>query len=313
MFSLTQTEDEKVEKIMTIPVVSFLVGVLAILAGIVGKVVWIDGKPIGQLSGIYFRIGAFIAGALFCVLSIILYFNDPSSATSDAKKDTVIQELQRDIESKKGKLKIGQTRISALEEELESLRLRSRIVLLMDTTDPARVYNPAYRNGNGLTNADEVALLLQSNISGKPIAFMKELITPSWIQNRSTELSKLNLELIIIHGSGFSKDQSGNDRADTFIEFLDSIDTNDTPMIVYSRSFDSNNKRNFCTKISDAKAYNISSIFLLKVECLKKNSEVKNCSFQSNTNIINVRNMTTLLLDGDAQTNPLNSCSKYIE
>ena len=290
---------------LSVPVICILAGLLAIIAGASGKIVWLDGMHKGEVRGLYPRLFVIAFGVFLAVISVLQYWFPPSSGDVSnlknqiAEKDQTIKSLQQERNEAEAKY-----------EEIKSdQRFKQKFVALLDSNEKARVYNPDVFDAGG-TNADEISLVLSAAHLPPDIVFVKESLTETWILNRAGELNELDPDLIVVHGSGFSGDGDGTDRNGTFIPFVKSVSDRQTPMIVYSRALgESSTKISFCRALKGQTNYDLTRIFPLNVEC--ENAGYAVCSFQVTRNIIQLREYVNLLLDDDEQTNPENSCQNY--
>ena len=73
---------------------------------------------------------------------------------------------------------------------------RAQVVILMDSTLPERVYDPATRN-NGGTNSDD----LTDTLADLPVELHKETTSASW--RREDQIVKQRPALVMMHLSSF--------------------------------------------------------------------------------------------------------------
>jgi hypothetical protein len=101
------------------------------------------------------------------------------------------------------------------------------LVIMMDSPNPARVYDSATLAANG-TNADVISDVL----SDLPIRRQKEAIGPDW--HRDEEIRRFHPDLVIIHYSGFYPEgyEGPRDRLKVLIKFFEKTPTQ---FLIYSR------------------------------------------------------------------------------
>jgi serine/threonine protein kinase len=117
------------------------------------------------------------------------------------------------------------------------------LVILMDSSDPSRVYDDEIRAANG-TNADVISDIL----SDLPIRRQKELIGPQW--HRDEDIRRFGPDLIIIHFSGFNEagDSGPRERLKLLLAFF--AETN-TRFLIYSRAKETELNANLSTLLGD--------------------------------------------------------------
>jgi hypothetical protein len=123
------------------------------------------------------------------------------------------------------------------------------LVIMMDSPNPARVYDKETLAANG-TNADVISDIL----SDLPIRRQKETIGPGW--HRDEEVKMFRPDLIVVHYSGFNVEGTPPDepreRLRTLIKFF--ADTN-TKFLIYSRNnTDKSTEANLAKLLADVYA-----------------------------------------------------------
>jgi hypothetical protein len=117
-------------------------------------------------------------------------------------------------------------------------------VIIMDSSHPARVYDPETLAASG-TNADVISDLL----ADLPIRRQKETIGPQW--HRDEEIRQFKPDLIIIHYSGFLQEATldvPRTRLKVFVQFLAETPTQ---FLIYGRNSGANMNRQVSTLLGD--------------------------------------------------------------
>ena len=129
------------------------------------------------------------------------------------------------------------------------------VIVLMDSTNPLRVYDPETRRKGG-TNADDLTDIL----GDLPVKIIKETTSSMW--HREHEILKQYPDLILIHRSCFFDATNLNDRnfAKDLYELTESkliaflgyiaLGNPNTKFLVYSRGFgDASNRSSWTSKV----------------------------------------------------------------
>jgi hypothetical protein len=118
------------------------------------------------------------------------------------------------------------------------------LVIMMDSSVPARVYDPETLAAGG-TNADVISDLL----ADLPIRRQKETIGPQW--HRDEEIRQFQPDLILIHYSGFLQEATLSEprtRLKVFVQFLAETPTQ---FLVYGRNTEANMNSQVATLLGD--------------------------------------------------------------
>lgn len=107
-------------------------------------------------------------------------------------------------------------------------RTSRQTVVLMDSTLPNVVYDPATRAQGG-TNADDITDVL----SDLPITVIKETTSLAW--RRDEHVLRLTPDLIVVHFSAFYGKTTPDDSDQRLEDFLNSMSTAKTRFLIYSR------------------------------------------------------------------------------
>ena len=124
----------------------------------------------------------------------------------------------------------GTRAIMASNNNNNSLKNELPLVILMDSSHPARVYDEETRLANA-TNAD----VLSDVLMDLPIQRQRETISPSW--HRDEDILRFNPDLVLIHWSGFRQEDGRGPRTrlKLFVSYF--VETQ-TKFIIYSRQDD---------------------------------------------------------------------------
>lgn len=118
------------------------------------------------------------------------------------------------------------------------------LVIMMDSSHPARVYDPETLAASG-TNADVISDLL----ADLPIRRQKETIGPQW--HRDEEIRQFRPDLIVIHHSGFLQEASRSEPRTRLKVLVQCLAETQTQILIYGRDKEANLNSQLSTLLGD--------------------------------------------------------------